>query len=171
LKSQIAELMVNYPDAGISYNMTYDQAIGLARNAASAQQAWQRSIQEQQLAISRAGAGIGAPLTTAGLNVSNFDDLMNAALQSGAAPQEAAQVAYTQALNLGWKLTPADLSTFTNRANQLQTQLPTATTPPQAGGVFGFLQTAVPTMIETAKTTIGGAISLTTSFFNRLFSK
>lgn len=57
IKSQIAQLMVTYPDAGISYDMSFDQALNLARSAASQQQAWERSIQEQQLEIQRLAAG------------------------------------------------------------------------------------------------------------------
>jgi hypothetical protein len=56
IKSQIAQLMVTYPDAGISYDMSFDQALNLARSAASQQQAWERSIQEQQLEIQRLAA-------------------------------------------------------------------------------------------------------------------
>jgi hypothetical protein len=81
LKSQIAELMVNYPDAGISYDMTYDQAIGLARNAASAQQAWERSIREQQLAIQR--AGVTGTVLQPGTAEFWADSLARSAMMSG----------------------------------------------------------------------------------------
>ena len=70
IKSQIAQLMVTYPDAGISYDMSFDQALNLARSAASQQQAWERSIQEQQLAIQRAagGKGGGTSLSTSAID-------------------------------------------------------------------------------------------------------
>ncbi len=53
IKSQIAELMIAYPDAGINYNMSYDQALNLAKSASSKQQAFERNLQLQQLALQR----------------------------------------------------------------------------------------------------------------------
>lgn len=67
IKSQIAQLMVTYPDAGISYDMSFDQALNLARSAASQQQAWERSIQEQQLAIQRQSVS-GTSLSTSAID-------------------------------------------------------------------------------------------------------
>ncbi len=67
IKSQIAQLMIAYPDAGISYDMSYDQALNLARSAASQQQAWERSIQEQQLEIQRQSVS-GTSLSTSAID-------------------------------------------------------------------------------------------------------
>ncbi|HOA84251.1 MAG TPA: hypothetical protein PKN66_09880, partial [Thermodesulfovibrio thiophilus] len=104
-----------------------DQALNLARSAASQQQAWERSIQKQQLAIQRAAGGRKEGTTTDGLNISgSFDDEMIKYMTIPdkygkiMTPQEAAQQAFAKAQDMGLKLSPADFQLFVDRANQLK---------------------------------------------------
>jgi molybdopterin-biosynthesis enzyme MoeA-like protein len=107
----IGEMMLKYPNSGIKFSDTVQQAIIKAQPEAASQ-------------LLEANGYVGG--------ITPWDDYMQQVINIGGSPQEAIRAAYDQANTMGVSLTQEERNAITKRAQQLKPSTNVSTTTPQA---------------------------------------